>query len=162
MHPSPLSNSRTFCLYRKRLRSHSPFPLPLATGNPSSTVHGFACSKRFMKIELWDMWPLTSLVFHLFSCSAVSGSLRPRGLHHARLPCPSLSPGICSNACLWSQRCYPTISSSVAFFSSCPQSFPASGSFPVSRLFTSGGPKYWSFNISPSDEYSGLISFRTN
>ena len=52
------------------------------------------------------------------------------------------------------------ISSSVGPFSSCLQSFPASGSFPVSHFFTSGGHKYWSFNISPSKEYSGLISFR--
>ena len=55
---------------------------------------------------------------------------------------------------------HPTISSSVIPFSSCPQSFPASGSFPMSRLFTSGGQSSFSFSISPSREYSGLISFR--
>ena len=55
---------------------------------------------------------------------------------------------------------HPTISSSVIPFSSCPQSFPASGSFPMSRLFTSGGQSSFSFSISPSNEYSGLISFR--
>ena len=62
--------------------------------------------------------------------------------------------------CPLSQWCHPTISSSVAPFSFCPQSFPASGSFPMSWLFTLGGPKYWifSFSISPSNEYSGLIS----
>ena len=54
-------------------------------------------------------------------------------------PCPSLSPGVCSNSCPLSQWCHPTISSSVVSFSSCPQSFPGSGSFPVSRLFASGG-----------------------
>ena len=58
---------------------------------------------------------------------------------HARLPCPSLSFGACSNSCPVSWWCHPTISSCVIPFSSCPQSFPASGSFPVSRLFTSGG-----------------------
>ena len=63
----------------------------------------------------------------------------PRELHHARLPCPSLSPGICSNSCPLSWWCHPIISSSVALFFSCPQSFPASGSFPVSQLFTPGG-----------------------
>ena len=68
----------------------------------------------------------------------MSDFLWPNGLQHARLPCPSLSPG-CSNSCLLSQWCHPTISSSVAPFSSCPQSFPASGSFPMSLLFTSGG-----------------------
>ena len=69
----------------------------------------------------------------------MSNSVRPHGLQHAGLPCPSLSPGVCSNSCPLSWWCYPTISSSVTPFSSCPWSFPASGSFPVSRLFTSGG-----------------------
>ena len=58
---------------------------------------------------------------------------------HTRLPCPSPIPGACSNSCPLSQWCHPTISSSVILFSSCLQSFPASGSFPVSQLFTSGG-----------------------
>ena len=71
-----------------------------------------------------------------FSYSVMSDSLWPHGLHHARLPCPSPTPRACSNSC---QCCHPTISSSVVPFSSCPQSFPASGSFPVSQLFTSGG-----------------------
>ena len=66
-------------------------------------------------------------------------TLQHRGLQHSRLPCPSLSTGVCSDSCLLSGWCHPTISSSVAPFSSCPQSFPASGSFPVSQFFTSGG-----------------------
>ena len=74
-----------------------------------------------------------------FSRSVVSDSLWPHGLQHTRLPCPSPVPGTCSNSCPSSQWCHPTISSSVTCFSSCPQSFPASGSFPVSQLFTSGG-----------------------
>ena len=61
---------------------------------------------------------------------------------HARLPCPSPSPGACSNSCPLSQWCHPIISSSVIPFSSCLQSFPASGSFPVSRLFASGGQSF--------------------
>ena len=69
----------------------------------------------------------------------MSNSLWPHGLQHSRLPCPPLSPGAYSNSCLLSQWCDPTISSSVTPFSSCPQSFPGSGSFPMSRLFTSGG-----------------------
>ena len=69
----------------------------------------------------------------------MSDSLRPHGLHHVRPPCPSQSPKVCSNSCPLSQWCQPTISSSVVPFSFCPQSFPASGSFPVSWLFTSGG-----------------------
>ena len=74
----------------------------------------------------------------LFSCSVVSSSLQPYGLQQARLPCPSSSPRACSNSCPLSCWCHPTISSSVVPFS-CLQSFPASGSFPVSQLFTSGG-----------------------
>ena len=69
----------------------------------------------------------------------MSNSLQPHGLQHARLPCPSLSPRVCSNSCPLSHWCHPAISSSVTSFSSCPQSFPASGSFPMSWLFTSGG-----------------------
>ena len=68
----------------------------------------------------------------------MSDSLWPHGLQHARLPCPSLSPTVCSNSCPWSWWCHPSISSSIALFSSsCPQSFPASGSFPMSWLFSS-------------------------
>ena len=66
-------------------------------------------------------------------------SLPCDGLQHARLPCPSLSPRVCSNSCPWSRWCHPTISSSVAPFSFCLQSFPASWSFPMSWLFSSGG-----------------------
>ena len=83
----------------------------------------------------------------LFSHSVVSDSLQSHGLQHAMLPCPSLSPRVCSNSCLFSQWCYPTISSSVTPFSSCLQSFPASGSFPVSQLLTSVWPKYGSFSF---------------
>ena len=75
----------------------------------------------------------------LFRHSVVSSSLWPHGLQHSRLPCPSPSPGVCSNSSSLSWWCHPTISSSVAPFSSCPQSFPASVSFPVSWLFASGG-----------------------
>ena len=74
----------------------------------------------------------------LFSCSVVSNSLRPHEQQHARLPCPLLSPRVCSNSCPLSHWCYPTISFSVAPFSSCPQSFPALGFFPMSCLFASG------------------------
>ena len=62
-------------------------------------------------------------------------------MQHARLPCPSSAPGACSNSCPLSWGCHPTISSSVVPFSSCPQSFPASGSFPTSWLFASGGQR---------------------
>ena len=75
----------------------------------------------------------------LFNHQAVSISLQPHGLQHTRLPCPSLSPRVCSNSCPLCQWCHPTILSSVTPFSSCPQSSPPSGSFPVNRLFVLGG-----------------------
>ena len=74
-----------------------------------------------------------------FSCSVLSNSLRPRGLQHARLPCPSPTPTVYSNSCPLSPWCHPTILSSVIPFSFCLQSFPASGSFQMSQLFASGG-----------------------
>ena len=74
-----------------------------------------------------------------FSCSVVSDSLRPHKSQHSRPPCPSPAPEVYSNSCSSSRRCHPGISSSVIPFSSCPQSLPASGSFPMSQLFASGG-----------------------
>ena len=72
-------------------------------------------------------------------CSVMSDSLQLHGLQHARLSCPSLSPRVCSNSCPLSWWCYPTLSPLLSPFSSCLPSFPASGSFSVSQLFTSGG-----------------------
>ena len=74
-----------------------------------------------------------------FSRSVVSDSLRPHGLQHARPPCPSPTPRVHPNPCPSSRWCHPTISSSVVPFSSCPQSFPASGSVQTTQLFVSGG-----------------------
>ena len=71
--------------------------------------------------------------------SLMSDSLRPHGLQHARLRCPSPTPRACLNSCPLSRWCHPTISSSVIPFSSCLQSFPASGSFSMSHFFASGG-----------------------
>ena len=96
-------------------------------------------SRSFLQCQTHAHWassnprlPLGAAVslFLLFSYQVVFDSL---------LPCPSPSPGICPSSCPLNWCCHPTISSSVALFSSCPQSFPASGSFPMSRLFTSGG-----------------------
>ena len=80
------------------------------------------------------------LLWLLFSPSVVSDSLQRHRLLHTRLPCPSLSSRSCSNSCPLSRWCHPTISASIDPFSSCLQSFPASGSFPKSQLFASGGP----------------------
>ena len=81
----------------------------------------------------------TTVQFSVICCCSVAKScqtLPPHGLQHARLSCPSLSPGVCSDSC---QCSHLTISSSVTSFSSCPQSFPAPGTFPLSRLVASGG-----------------------
>ena len=83
----------------------------------------------------------------LFSHQVVSDSLWPHELQHVRLPCPSLSPWVWSDSCELSQWCHPTMLFSVSPFSSCPQSFPASGSFPMSQLFTPDG---WSIATSAS------------
>ena len=111
------------------------------------------CDPKFMKV--------------LFSLYVTSDSLPPHGLQHAVLHCSRASLSVTSSRSslkLTSTESVtpPTISSSVVPLSSRPQSFPASGSSPVSRLLASGGQKYWSFSfsISPSNEYSGLISFR--
>ena len=90
-------------------------------------------------------WPvmllllLASCIKCFFSRSIVSDSLQPHEPQHARPPCPSPTPGAYPNSSLLSWWCHPTISSSVIPFSSCPQSFPASGSFPMSQFFASGG-----------------------
>ena len=104
------------------------------------------------------------------SCAVMPDSMRPHGLQHTRPPCPSPSHEACSNSCPLSQWCHPTISCSVAPFSSCPQSFPVSGSFPVSWLFTSGGQSIGnsaSASVLPKNiqgwfplELTGLISFK--
>ena len=89
----------------------------------------------------------------------MSNSFPPHEPQHARPSCPSPTPRIYPNPYPLSRWCHPTISSSVIPFSSCPQSFPASGSFQMSQLFTSRGQSF-RFNISPSNEHPGLISFR--
>ena len=98
----------------------------------------------------------------LFSHWIMSNSLWPHKLQYARLSYPSQSPGACSNSCSLSRWCHPTILSFVIPFSSCLQSLPASGSFFNESALHIRWPKYWSFSfsISPSSEYSGLISFR--
>ena len=94
-----------------------------------------------------------------FSHSVVSDRLWPHGLWQTRPPCPSPIPRACSNSSSWWY--HPTISSSVASFSSCLQSFPAAGSFPNESVLRIRRPNYWSFSfsISPSSEHSELISF---
>ena len=96
-----------------------------------------------------------------FSHSVVSNSFRPQGLLHARLPCPSPSPGACSNSCPSSWWCHPTISFSVRLLL-LPSIFPSIRVFSNESVLRIRWPKYWSFSfsISSSNRYSGLISFR--
>ena len=102
-------------------------------------VSCFSCSGRWILYH-WTTWEVYHKLSSVqFSYSVMSDSLRPHGLQHAMHPCPSPTPGAYSNLCPLSQWCHPTISSSVGPFSSCLQSFPASGSFLMSQLFTSGG-----------------------
>ena len=107
------------------------------------------CSEHLINKILWSFKKKTPYLNDSiqFSHSVVSNSLRPHGLQHTRLPCPSPTPGVYSNSCPLSWWCHPTISSSLVPFSSCLQSFPASGSFPMSQFFTSGGQ---SFGVSAS------------
>ena len=106
-----------------------------------------------------------------FSCSVVSDSLRPHESQRARPPCPSPTPGVYLNSCPSSQWCHPAISSSVVPFSSCPQSLPASESFPVSQLFAwrSQSTRVWaSASVLPMKtqdwsplEWTGWISLQS-
>ena len=107
------------------------------TQKPESTQFRPDCSERAQ----WEFSKLGSSQISWDCCSAAKWCLTlwPHGLHHTRLPCPSLSPGFCSDWCPLAQWCHPTISSSVTSFFSCPQSFPASRSFLMSHQFTSGG-----------------------
>ena len=96
----------------------------------------FSHQRKLYCEYLWgkESGSFASSKLFLFSCSVISNSLQPHGLQHARLHCPSPSPRACSNSCPLSWLCHPTVSSSVVPFSSCVQSFLASGSLPMSRL----------------------------
>ena len=113
-------------------------------------------------VDKEDMVHIGNGIFSQFSRSVVSDSLLPHESQHARPPCPPPTPEVYPNSCPSSWWCHPAISFSVVPFSSCPQSLPASGFFPMSQLVRMRWPKYWSFSfsISPSNEHPGLISFR--
>ena len=132
---------------------------PMDRGAWWATVHGIAESdmtevtEQARRINLYSICNLKSplaIRSNQISRSVVSNSLRPHEVQHARPPCPSPTPGVHWDSCPSSQWCRPAISSSVAPFSSCPQSLPVSESFPMSQLFTWGGQ---------STGVSALVSF---
>ena len=131
MHCSPLGSSVHGILQVRILEWVAMFP------NPGIKPMSPALQTDYLLSETPGK-PLQRLSVQ-FSPSIMSGSLQPHGLHHARLPCPSPTPGVYSNSCPLSWWCHPTISSSVVPFSSHFQSFPASGSFLMSQFFASGG-----------------------
>ena len=121
------------------MSSPSRSPLPLPSPPAPLTFKNFHSKKVLIHSEsssfsAGSLLGVAVLWLWFFSHSVTSSSLRPHGLQHARLLFPSLSPRVCSNSCPSSRWCHPTISSSVAPFSSCLQSFPASGSSPMSWL----------------------------
>ena len=156
--------------YGSGLPSPPPGDVPKPEIKPASPTSpalagGFFTTSATWEASLTHIYDyISSLTFSSvqFSPSVTSHSLQPHGLQHARLPCPPPTPGAYSNTCPLSQRCHPTISASVIPFSSHLQSLPASGSFNNESVLCIRWPKYWSFSfsISPSNEYSGLIFFR--
>ena len=142
-------------------------PFFRGSSRPRDWTHA-SCASYIGRQVLYHSCHLGSLPFHcccFFSLPVVSDSLRPHGLQQARPPCLSPSSGVCPSSCSLHRWCHPATSSSDSFFSFCPQSFPVSGTFPMSQLFASHDwmwSQYWSFgfSISPSSEYLGLISLK--
>ena len=134
-------SSKVIRLCRTSVRSF-PDSLPMQVIAECRAEFAVRRSRSLWVIHCVDNDQFFLIHFPLVCCYSVAKlcpTLRPHELQHTRLSCPSLSPGVCSKSCPLSRRRHLTISSSVVPFSSCPQSFPASGSFPVSWLFTSGG-----------------------
>ena len=135
--PGTCSNSCPLSQWYHPTISFSVFPF-------SSHLQSFSASGSFQMSQFFSTEPCLWSKSHIRICSGqfshlvMSDSLPPCGLQHARLFCPSITPGTFSNSCPLSQWYHPTTLSSVIPFSSCLQSFPASGSFPMSHFFTSG------------------------
>ena len=122
---------------------------------PSPSLPSRVCSNSHSQF-----WIHTGITSFQFSCSVMSDYLWPHEPQHARPPCPSPTPQVYPNPCPLSRWCHPTISSFVVPFSSCPQSLPASESFPMGQFFAWGGQSTGVSASTSSNEDSGLISFR--
>ena len=136
---NPLGSSVHGISQARIQESGLPFHSPVEASWPRDWTCNFSIGRQIL--YHWAMREtLKQMISSVqFSRSVVSDSLQPQGLQHTRLPCPSPTPRACSSSCPLSQWCHPTISSSLTCFSSCLPSFPASESFPRSRLFASGG-----------------------
>ena len=137
--PSPWKVAIPISTIKKRKQTHWLYWL-----NQKSSMIVYKCAYEdsgtgYFKSRLYQLLCMCLFSSLQFSRSVVSNSLQPHGLQHARPPCPSPTPRVHSNSCPLSWWYHPTISSSVVPFSSCLQSFPASGSFPISPFFASGG-----------------------
>ena len=129
---------------------------------PTFSLSSFTFIKRLFSSSSLSAIKVVFSAYLQFSCSVVSNTLWPHGLQHARPPCPSPASGVYLNLCPLSRWCHPTIWSSVVPFSSLPSIFPSIRVFSNESALHIRLPKYWSFsfNISPSNEHPGLISFR--
>ena len=127
----------------------------------SHWIEGCSCWRPNWRMSIMSACDMGKCQSVQFSRSVVSDSLQPHGLQHARLPCPSTTPRAYSNWCPSSQWCHPIISSCCPLLL-LPSVFPSIRVFPNESVLPFRWPKYWSFSfsISPSNEYSGLISFR--
>ena len=146
-------------ILKARILEWLPFPSPGDLPNPRIEPGSPHCRQ----ILYWQSHQGSpNLLSVQFSCSVMSDSLWPCGLQHTRLPSSSPTPGAYLNSYPSSRWCHPTISSSVVPFSFCLQSFPASGSFPMSQFFTSGGQSIWasaSASVLPKNIQDFRISF---
>ena len=132
--------TKAFCLYLiKNCPIRDPFPFKIlytCSLGLCMCMHAHVGIPRFcLKFLFQYTYEFIYVCVCAFSCQVMFDSWQSHGLQYTRLPYPSLSPGVCSNSCSLSWWCYPTIASSVTPFSFCLQSSPASGSFPMSRLF---------------------------
>ena len=145
MFPNILCNHLTFMMLWSKYPQYS--FVPHAFHDICKNLLPSESSPQF--IPFFSSFNILIVVFSSFqfNLSVESDALWPHGLQHARLPCPSLTLGAYSNSHLSSHWCHPTVSSSVVPFSSCLQSFPASGSFPVSQFFASGGQSIMAFAL---------------